>query len=156
MICNAWVLIKKKFYQLSDGAAKGAPGLAGCGDIFRNYRAIFLGGFYNNLGNSFALHAELVGVMITIETVVVRGWTKHWIERDSMLVIKAFKTSYVIHCKLRNRWLNCINMAHSMSFTLSHIYCEDNFCADKLTSHDSFTLLVWWDSLLFFYLRGVF
>ena len=64
---------------------------------------LFLGGFYNNLGNSFALHAELVGVMITIETVVVRGWTKHWIERDSMLVIKAFKTSYVIHCKLRNR-----------------------------------------------------
>lgn len=108
------------------------------------------------MGNSFALHAELVGVMITIETVVVRGWTKHWIERDSMLVIKAFKTSNVIHCKLRNRWLNCINMAHSMSFTLSHVYCEDNFCADKLTSHDSFTLLVWWDSLLFFYLRGVF
>lgn len=36
---------------------------------------IFLSGFSFNLGNSFALDAELVVIMIVIEIVVVRGWT---------------------------------------------------------------------------------
>ncbi|GAU32660.1 hypothetical protein TSUD_218370 [Trifolium subterraneum] len=51
----------------TDGAALDSPGLASCGGIFRDYTANFLGGFSINIGNSYALHAELIGAMNAIE-----------------------------------------------------------------------------------------
>ncbi|KAL2989974.1 hypothetical protein AAZX31_11G170400 [Glycine max] len=66
--------------------------------------AAFIGDFSSNLGISFVLHAELVGIMIAIEITFARGWRKLWIEDDSMLPIQAFKLDKVIHRRLRNRW----------------------------------------------------
>ena len=48
---------------------------------------IFLSGFSFNLGNSFALDAELVVIMIVIEIVVVRGWIKKFLESTYIQVL---------------------------------------------------------------------
>lgn len=50
------------------GVTKGASSSVVCEGIFRDYRVSFMGGFSFNLGNSFALHVELVGIMVAIET----------------------------------------------------------------------------------------
>ncbi|KHN28565.1 hypothetical protein glysoja_021386, partial [Glycine soja] len=63
-------------------------------------------------------------VMITIETSFARKWRMLWIERHFILVIKAFTSPNLVPWKLRNRWLNCIEYTHTMSFRYSHIYRE--------------------------------
>lgn len=73
------------------GAPMGAPAPAAYGEVFRDYRPSFIGSFSFNLGNFFALHLELLGIMIAIETTFDKGWRKLSIEYDSVLAIQAFK-----------------------------------------------------------------
>jgi hypothetical protein len=42
--------------------------------VFRGHEAQYLGGFFVNLGISFAFHAELLGVMNAIEIAHGKGW----------------------------------------------------------------------------------
>lgn len=60
----------------SDGAARGSPGLAAAGGIFRDCNGVFLGGFANFVGITMAFHAELHAAMIAIEEAFKRGWLK--------------------------------------------------------------------------------
>ncbi|GAU40207.1 hypothetical protein TSUD_397340 [Trifolium subterraneum] len=90
----------------TDGPALGRPGLASCGALFRDYTATFLGGFSINIGNSYALHAELISVMNAIEIAHSKGWNNLWLKSDSKLVNIAFKTSHIVPWKLQNRWFN--------------------------------------------------
>ncbi|PNX65865.1 ribonuclease H, partial [Trifolium pratense] len=53
--------------SMSDGAAKGNPGLAGCGGIFRNHVAEMLYCFAEPLGIATSFQAELCAVMTAIE-----------------------------------------------------------------------------------------
>lgn len=55
-LCN-WVICN------TDGAVKGAPGPAACGVIFMDHSAATLSCFVENLGITFALHAELIGAI---------------------------------------------------------------------------------------------
>lgn len=118
----------------TDGAAKGSPGPAGCGGIFRDHRATFMGCFAANLGSSSALHAELLGAMMAIELAYDKGWHNLWLECDSLLVLSAFHSFGIVPWRLRNRWRNCIHLTKRMSFVFSHIYREGNNCTDKLAS----------------------
>lgn len=118
----------------TDGAARGALGWSACGGIFRDYRGSVLGCFAANLGVSCSLQAELFGVL-AIENAVVKGWKNLWLECDSQLVVAAFKSSYIVPWKLRNRWFNCLDSIRSMRFYVSHIYREGNTCADRLANH---------------------
>lgn len=72
----------------TDGAAKGFPGLAGCGGIFRDSSAAVLGCYAYSLGISSALFEELFGIILAVEMTMVKGWNKLWIECDSMIAIK--------------------------------------------------------------------
>lgn len=51
----------------TDGAAHGSPGIAACGEDFRDSNAMFKGCFTYNIGITYALHAELIVVMYDIE-----------------------------------------------------------------------------------------
>jgi len=55
--------------NIDGAAAKGTPDPA----IFKDYRITYMGGFSSNLSISFALHDELVRVMIFIEIAFTRG-----------------------------------------------------------------------------------
>ncbi|CAJ2660415.1 unnamed protein product [Trifolium pratense] len=132
----------------TDGSALGNPGIASCGGLFRDYTATFLGGFSINIGNSYALHAELIGVMNAIEVAHSKGWNYLWLESDSQLVNLAFKSSLIVPWKLRNRWFNCLELTKTMHFRVTHIYREGNCCADKMAALginvDGF---YWWDNV---------
>lgn len=75
----------------SDGAGKGSPDHAGCGDIFSDSSGAIFGCFSSYVGISSALHAEFCAAMLPIELAYNKGWHKIWLECDSMLVIEAFK-----------------------------------------------------------------
>ncbi|PNX55951.1 ribonuclease H [Trifolium pratense] len=53
--------------SLSDGAAKGNPGLAGCVGIFRNHVSDMLYCFAEPLGAATSFQAELCAVMSAVE-----------------------------------------------------------------------------------------
>ncbi|KAF1877643.1 hypothetical protein Lal_00040360 [Lupinus albus] len=56
-----------------DGAAKGAPGLAGGGSIFRDHNGEFLGGFADFFGIKDALFAELQAALKAIQIAHHKG-----------------------------------------------------------------------------------
>lgn len=130
----------------SDGAAKGSPGPAACGGIFRDSNSAILGCFACNIGPQNSLFAELMGAIIAIEVAHKRGWRNLWLECDSKLVIDSFSNPNIVPWKLKNRWLNCMVLSKEMFFLRSHIYREGNNCADKLANFGT-TIhgMVWWD-----------
>lgn len=67
----------------TNGAARGSPGLATYGGIFRDSSAATLGCFMLPLGINYALHAELVGVMVVVEVAYKKGWHRLWLGSDS-------------------------------------------------------------------------
>lgn len=73
-----------------DGAAKGLPGPAACGGIFRDHSAAVMGCFAANLGIANALHAELMAAIMAIELAYEKGWHKLWLACDSKLVLSSF------------------------------------------------------------------
>lgn len=91
----------------TDGAAKGATGMAACGGIFRDKNAAVIGCFAYNIGNSFAFHAEIVDIITAVELAHQKGWNYIWLECDSQLAIQAFSNPKIVPWMLRNRWLNC-------------------------------------------------
>ena len=105
-----------------------------CGGIFRDSNANFISCFAENIGGGSAFHAELPAIMRAVEIANQRRWTNLWIESDSSLAVMAFNNSSMIPCCLRNRWINCRNMLYHMNFLITHIYREENRCADKLAS----------------------
>lgn len=130
----------------TDGAARGCPGPAASGGLFRGSDAAFLGGFSSYVGIANAFCAELTAVMIAIESAFQRGWHRLWIECDSMLVLQAFSDHSLVPWKIRNRWKNCVHLSKCMFFQLSHIFREGNSCADKLANHGLSSLCyTWWD-----------
>lgn len=94
---SSWIKVN------TDGAAKGAPGMAGRGGIFRGENVAILGCFTFNVGVSFALHAEFVGAILAIELAHRKGWHRLWLECDSKLVIDAFNSLSMLPWQLRNR-----------------------------------------------------
>lgn len=62
---------------------EGNPGLAASGGIFRDYMSAALGCFAVNIGNYFAIHAELIGATMGIELTFNKGRQNLWLECDS-------------------------------------------------------------------------
>ncbi|KAJ4723329.1 Ribonuclease H [Melia azedarach] len=107
----------------SDGLAKGNPGPAACGGVFRNHDGSFTGGFGLQLGHNTSYFAEVMGAILAVEIAHARGWCNLWLESDSMLVINLFyKASNSPHWCLRNRWLNCQELLADMNFRCSHTF----------------------------------
>ncbi|KAK2452776.1 hypothetical protein QL285_000540 [Trifolium repens] len=129
----------------TDGAATSTS--SACGGIFRNHLADFIYCFAENTGLESAFHAELCGVMRAFEIAASKDWSNLWLETDSTLVVQAFNDTSLVPWRLRNRWFNCSILIKSMNLIVSHIYREDNTCADGLAniglSLDMFTF--WYD-----------
>lgn len=51
-----------------------------------------------------------------------------------MLVVRAFKSTNKVPRGIRNRWNNCLILLSIMNFVVTHIYREDNTCADALAN----------------------
>lgn len=131
-----------------DGAAKGSPGLASCGGIFRDRSGATLCCFAVNLGINHSLQAEIFGAIYAIEIAYKKGWHNLWLECDSLLVIMTFKSLDIVPWQLRNRWKNCIHLTSCMRFRCSHIFREGIHYADKIAFLGlSFQNFHWWDTI---------
>jgi hypothetical protein len=64
--------------------------------------------------------------MRAIEIANYNNWQNLWIETDSSLLVRAFKSSSIIHWSLIKKWLNCQNLISSMQFIVTHIFREGN------------------------------
>ncbi|XP_061999298.1 uncharacterized protein LOC133716631 [Rosa rugosa] len=69
----------------TDGAARGTPGLAGYGGIFRDHLGNFMGCFASSMGIATALEAELQAIIHAVTIASRKGWNSLWIECDSAL-----------------------------------------------------------------------
>lgn len=83
---------------------------------------------------SSAPMAELSAAMFALEMANSKGWNCFWLETDSKLVELVFSNTSLVPWSLRNRWLNCFTLTHSMNFLVTHIFREGNFCADSLAN----------------------
>ncbi|PNX92034.1 ribonuclease H [Trifolium pratense] len=104
------------------------------GGLFRNSDADFLYGFAENTSIAYAFVAELCGAMNAIQIVASKNWKNLWLKTDSTLVVLALKSAFRVPWALRNSWHNCLLLTHSMNFIVSHIFREENFCADGLAN----------------------
>lgn len=65
-----------------------------------------------------------------------------------MLVILAFKSTSLVPWKIRNRWMNCLELLQRINFKISQIYREDNNCVNSIVSLSfDFFYFHWWDSI---------
>ena len=65
---NSWIKVN------IDGSARGTPGHAGCGGIFRTCRGFIKGSFSYYLGINFAFESELMGFILAIEIAYNWNW----------------------------------------------------------------------------------
>lgn len=89
----------------TDGAARGTPGHAGGGGIFRDRSGAILGCFAAYYGITCALEAEISAAMFAITEARDRGWRRLWLECDSMLVVQAFTCPELVPWRLRTEWI---------------------------------------------------
>ncbi|XP_055962061.1 uncharacterized protein LOC130015619 [Mercurialis annua] len=132
----------------TDGAALGAPGLAGAGGIFRNYRGFVQRCFAIPLGICFAYEAEMVAVIYAIQEAWRVGWNNIWIECDSLVIVNAIKGgNLAVPWKWKLAWQTCLFYLSKMNWVVTHIFREGNEAADILSKkavHIGTSL--WWSS----------
>jgi len=116
----------------TDGSSVGSPPSGAIGVVFRNNLAHFLGGFVQNIRYATALEAEFSAVMYAIEKAAEMRWNNIWIETDSLVVIKAFKSDLLVPWRMQNRWYNCKKLISHSRCKCSHIRREGNRVADAM------------------------
>ncbi|CAL0329797.1 unnamed protein product [Lupinus luteus] len=128
-----------------DGAARGCPGIAGGGTIFRNYKGDVLACFSDFYENQEALYGELNTTIEAIQFAYKKGWKKVWLEVDSSTVVDIFKRKTNPPWKLISKWILCQDTMQFMDCYTLHIYREGNSCADKLANYgiDSTSYSIW-------------
>lgn len=106
-----------------------------------------MGGFSANLGVGFAFEAELVAALLGIEVAYQKGWTKLWIESDSMYVVFMLNSlTPKVPWKCLEKWRFIKSYLSQIQWFASHTYREANVCADALASYNSDEVFIWWDS----------
>lgn len=116
-----------------DGAARGAPGVAGAGGILRDWEGTVKGYFSLSLGIAYAYEAELQAILSALKFCKEFGFLNVVIESDSTLVIcwvknqghkpwKHFNDLHTIDRLLSD--LNCLDVVH--------IFRDANDKADEL------------------------
>ena len=99
----------------TDGAARGTPGLAGYGGIFRDHLGNCMGCFAGSLGIATALEAELQAIIHAVSIASGKGWTSLWIECDSAVAIHFLANkNYSVPWRLSVDWVNCCTILSSM------------------------------------------
>jgi hypothetical protein len=99
---------------------------------FRNYKDDHLCSFAFNIGAGNAFLVELTWTMLAIEIAASKNWSYDiWLESDFKLVTKAF-TNPVMPWKIMIYWLNVLHITKFIHFIVTHIFREENHCADML------------------------
>jgi hypothetical protein len=107
-----------------------------------------------NLGQVSVIDDEIFAIMMAMEIASRHGWNYLLIENNSTASLSALEMPNIVPWNLRNCWCNCLMLC--LHITQSHLFREDNHCADKLANHGHIVGdLIWWVSLPLF-IRGEF
>ncbi|XP_019458852.1 PREDICTED: uncharacterized protein LOC109358812 [Lupinus angustifolius] len=120
MPCDGWIKVN------TNGAAKGSPGLAGAGGIFRNINGSCVAYFASFLGIHSGVYAELFASIKVVQLAFNNGWTNIWLECDSTTVVDIFKGRAKAPWKISNLWDNCNSKLNSLNLHVSRIFREGN------------------------------
>ncbi|KAE9620110.1 putative ribonuclease H-like domain-containing protein [Lupinus albus] len=75
-------------------------------------------------------------------------WNCIWLECDSSLVVDISKGKGSPPWMLLNKWLKCRDILASMDYKVTHIFREDNVCADRLANYGiSSNCFTFWDTI---------
>ena len=119
----------------TDGLAKGNPGPAACGGVFRDSFGHFIGGYCQGLGTQTSFFSELMAVIIGVEFAFQYGWHHLWLESDSTAVLQCLSSSsFIPPWPLRIAWYNCLARIRHITFTCSHVLHEGNTVADRFAN----------------------
>ncbi|KAF9588669.1 hypothetical protein IFM89_014390 [Coptis chinensis] len=128
-----WELPERNTIKINcDGAAKGNPGNAGLGVVYRNSSGDFMLVMWRKLGINTNYLAECLTILEGIECAVQRGWCKLWVESDSEAAIAAFGTGN-LPWYLRNRWNVCKRKLLNLKITST--WRGANLSADQVANH---------------------
>ncbi|XP_019435162.1 PREDICTED: uncharacterized protein LOC109341675 [Lupinus angustifolius] len=130
-----------------DGVAKGSPGHAGGGAIFRDGKGKCLGCLASYFNIQHSLFAEVLAAIKAIQIAHAKGWFLIWLECDSTSVVDIFKGIKPVPWKLSNLMNKCNRLMMDMQVQVSHIFREENACADRLANFGvNYRLDYWWES----------
>ncbi|KAL8527593.1 hypothetical protein ACS0TY_005447 [Phlomoides rotata] len=101
-----WLPPYPSWYKVNvDGSSLSSPGWIFSEGIFHNCKGFFVAAFTEAFGWGFPLEAELVATLLVIRHAHKNGWLNLWIESDSILVVRALKSSQSsISWRLRALW----------------------------------------------------
>lgn len=126
-----WIFPTEGWCKLNtNGASKGNPGQAGCGDLIRDASGAWIAGFAMNIVIYTAFVAELWGVLKDMEVAWNIGIRKIIIESDSTSVINFLRQGKVTTSS--NKFFKRIFYWQKKEWevTYSHVLREGNACTD--------------------------
>ncbi|CAL0316428.1 unnamed protein product [Lupinus luteus] len=95
--------------------------------------------------------------MMAINLAHQKSWFNIWLECDSMIVVDIFNGKTNPPWQLLNKWNHCKRLLSSFTWKVSHVYREDNTCADKLANYGlSITSSTCWNNAPTFIWNDVF
>lgn len=142
-----WVLPPPSWIKVNtDGSARGNPGEAACGGIFRMSRGFVKGLFALPLGIQTSLFAEIMGFITAVEIASKKGWFPLWIETDSLVLVQKVRTqSFDVPWGVRVRWKKCLSILKDKTFSITHVFREGNQVADRMANYGhSLSDITWW------------
>lgn len=121
----------------TDGAAKGTPGEAGAGGIFRDHTGKVLGFFSQKLGICSAIHAEFCAILKGLQLARQKGINKLEVRIDNQDFVQVlnYNKNYMGPSKQIVKRCRELLELDGWIVVLSHCYREANFAADWLANH---------------------
>ncbi|XP_038688673.1 uncharacterized protein LOC119987842 [Tripterygium wilfordii] len=148
---HASVLVRKGMYGLqmigwspppqgwvtlnTDGCSKGEHGAAGAGGLLRDYRGVWLKGFFANIGSCGSIEAELWAAIHGLRLAWEEGFRQVILETDSYMVADWLNKQSVPKLSLSNLISVCRKLVHqAWEVKAIHVYRERNRVTDFLAS----------------------
>ena len=122
---NGW--IKGNF----DGATKGNPGRAGCGGVLRNHVGNVIDAIAVPIGHSNSHIAEATAALYTMKLAADSGYSKLWLEGDSLNIINTLNNKNSISWSIEATVMEIKSLIQNFEkVVISHTYREANGVAN--------------------------
>ncbi|XP_071925457.1 uncharacterized protein [Coffea arabica] len=122
-----------KFILNTDGCSKGNPGVGGGGGVLQDTTGLTLFSFSAFFGETTALRAEVLALLIDLQIRVQRGFDNLCVQSDLLVLVgilqRCFQCPWHIRKEVRQIWHLVDDPA-----CFSHCYREANKAADALSN----------------------
>ena len=76
----------------TNGMAQGTSNRVAAGGVFRNHKGVVIGAYCFDVGMGTAFLAEISTLIQGMDYTYQRGWSRLWIELDSMAVLQCLQS----------------------------------------------------------------